>query len=55
MHIKLADNALSRDIFPCDYHCLDDNENRPVKWMALESILEYEYSGASDVVSLSSV
>ncbi|XP_026681243.1 tyrosine-protein kinase RYK-like [Diaphorina citri] len=42
MHIKLADNALSRDIFPCDYHCLDDNENRPVKWMALESILEYE-------------
>ncbi|KAI5749842.1 hypothetical protein M8J76_010658 [Diaphorina citri] len=51
MHIKLADNALSRDIFPCDYHCLDDNENRPVKWMALESILEYEYSGASDVWS----
>ena len=30
MSVKLCDSALSRDIFPNDYHCLGDNENRPV-------------------------
>lgn len=23
---KITDNALSRDSFPMDYHCLEDNE-----------------------------
>lgn len=31
------------------YHCLGDNENRPVRWMALESLVNNEFSSASDV------
>lgn len=27
-HLRLSDAALSRDLFPADYHCLGDNENR---------------------------
>ena len=51
LRVKLCDTALSRDLHPSDYHCLGDNENRPIKWMALESIARKEYSSASDVVS----
>ena len=29
-HLRLGDPALSRDLFPNDYHCLGHNENRPV-------------------------
>jgi RYK receptor-like tyrosine kinase len=43
--------ALSRDFFPNDYHCLGDNENRPIKWMAMESLTRREFSAASDIVS----
>ncbi len=28
--LRLGDPALSRDLFPNDYHCLGHNENRPV-------------------------
>ena len=48
--MKIADGALSRDFFPGDYHCLGDNENRPVRWMAAECLESSEYSPASDVV-----
>jgi len=51
LHVKLTDMALSRDFFPNDYHCLGDNENRPIKWMAIESINRREFSNASDVWS----
>nr|XP_022339285.1 tyrosine-protein kinase RYK-like isoform X1 [Crassostrea virginica] len=46
--LKLTDNSLSRDLFPGDYHCLGDNENRPVKWLALEALVERRFSLASD-------
>ncbi|XP_049857985.1 tyrosine-protein kinase Dnt-like [Schistocerca gregaria] len=49
LHVQLTDCALSRDLFPADYHCLGDNENRPVKWLAIESLLHNSYSPASDV------
>lgn len=49
LHVQITDNALSRDLFPADYHCLGDNENRPVKWMAIESLLHNTFSPASDV------
>ena len=52
MQVKITDNALSRDLFPMDYHCLGDNENRPVRWMALESLLNNDFSSASDVVRI---
>uniref|UniRef100_A0ABM5G2T9 Tyrosine-protein kinase RYK isoform X2 n=1 Tax=Pogona vitticeps TaxID=103695 RepID=A0ABM5G2T9_9SAUR len=51
LQVKITDNALSRDLFPMDYHCLGDNENRPVRWMALETLVNNEFSGASDVWS----
>lgn len=53
LRVKLADSGLSRDLFPDDYSCLNDNENRPIKWMALESITLRTYNGASDIVSRS--
>jgi hypothetical protein len=51
MRVKLCDTALSRDLFPSDYHCLGDNENRPVRWMAYESIVRRELHPPSDIVS----
>ncbi|KAI0233948.1 Tyrosine-protein kinase RYK [Lamellibrachia satsuma] len=49
LSVKVTDNALARDLFPSDYHCLGDNENRPIKWLALESLTERRFSPASDV------
>lgn len=51
LQVKIADNALSRDLFPNDYSCLGDNENRPIKWLALESLLHKQFTSASEVVS----
>lgn len=48
--VKLTDNSLARDLFPGDYNCLGDNENRPVKWLSTEAITERRFSSASDVV-----
>lgn len=50
--VKITDNALARDFFPGDYHCLGDNENRPVRWMAVESLEFNTYTAASVVVSV---
>ncbi|XP_077295419.1 tyrosine-protein kinase Dnt-like [Arctopsyche grandis] len=51
LQVKIADNALSRDLFPEDYHCLCDSENRPIKWMALEALQHAQFSSSSDVWS----
>lgn len=50
-NVKVTDCALSRDLFPQDYCCLGDNENRPVKWMAVESLEHGRYTVASDAWS----
>ncbi|CAO4385179.1 unnamed protein product [Caenorhabditis nigoni] len=52
LQVQLCDSALSRDLFPADYHCLGDNENRPLKWMAPEAIASGLYSSSADVWSL---
>ncbi|XP_077512569.1 tyrosine-protein kinase RYK-like [Amblyomma americanum] len=50
LHVKVTDSALSRDLFPDDYHCLGDGENRPVKWLAPESLRPpCLFSAASDL------
>ena len=36
--MRLCDSALSKDLFPGDYHCLGDNDNRPVKWLSLDTL-----------------
>ncbi|XP_014214457.1 tyrosine-protein kinase Dnt-like [Copidosoma floridanum] len=51
LRTRLADAALSRDLFPQDYHCLGDNDNRPIGWMSLESLQLGQYSTASDAWS----
>ncbi|XP_044740807.1 tyrosine-protein kinase Drl-like [Chrysoperla carnea] len=51
LHVKITDNALSRDLFPADYHCLGDNENRPIKWLAIESLQYNLFLFQSDVWS----
>ncbi|XP_063548824.1 tyrosine-protein kinase Drl isoform X1 [Cydia strobilella] len=52
LRVMIADNALSRDLFPADYHCLGDNENRPIKWLALEALSKRQFSPAADVWAL---
>ena len=49
--MKVTDTALARDLFPNDYHCLGDNENRPIKWLAIEALLDRRFGPAADVVS----
>lgn len=49
LSLKITDNSLSRDLFPNDYNCLGDNENRPVKWLSIEALLDHRFSPASDV------
>ncbi|XP_012231332.1 tyrosine-protein kinase Dnt-like [Linepithema humile] len=49
LRVQITDNALARDLFPQDYHCLGDNENRPIKWLAIESLLTKTFTTASDV------
>lgn len=49
--IKITDNSLSRDLFPDDYHCLGDSENRPIKWLSLESLTCKEFTPYSDIWS----
>ncbi|XP_071440909.1 tyrosine-protein kinase Dnt-like [Hetaerina americana] len=48
LRVRVTDSALSRDLFPADYHCLGDNENRPIKWLAPESLVNKRFSAASD-------
>ena len=50
--VQLTDTALSRDLFPHDYECLGDNENRPVKWLAIEALVDRRYSSATDAVHI---
>lgn len=52
--VQLCDAALSKDLFPDDYHCIADNEARPIKWMAYESLQYNSYSSSTDVVSICS-
>ncbi|KAJ8923852.1 hypothetical protein NQ315_010434, partial [Exocentrus adspersus] len=52
LQVKITDNSLSRDMFPNDYFCLADQESKPVKWMALESLIYNQYSAVTDVLLL---
>ena len=39
---------MSRDLFPQDYNCLGDRENRPIKWQSLEALGKKQFSESSD-------
>ncbi|KAK7474402.1 hypothetical protein BaRGS_00034356, partial [Batillaria attramentaria] len=49
LQVQITDNSLARDLFSSDYNCLGDNENRPVKWMSVEALVNKCFSPASDV------
>ncbi|OZC08002.1 protein tyrosine kinase [Onchocerca flexuosa] len=51
LFVQICDSALSKDFFPNDYHCLGDNENRPMKWMAHESLVYNSFNSSTDVWS----
>lgn len=48
--LKLIDNFLFRDLFFVDYYCLGDNENRSVKWLVMEVLVERRFFLVSDAV-----
>jgi len=50
LQVCVSDSALSRDVFPGDYHCLGDNDNRPVSWLAFEALVARNFSTAADMV-----
>lgn len=47
--VRLCDSALSKDLFPGDYHCLGDNDNRPVKWLSLDTLQSGQFAPSTDV------
>lgn len=51
LSLKLSDCALSRDLFPNDYHCLANNENLPVCWLAIETLTDNVMNIQSEIWS----
>jgi hypothetical protein len=47
--LKIADFGLSRDVYERNWYKKNSDEKIPVKWLALESLLEEVYSTKSDV------
>ena len=54
MVVKIADFGLSRDIYETDYYTPVKGKNQamPIRWMAVESMVDGRYTSKSDVVSL---
>ena len=50
--IKVADFGLTRDIYSTEYYRADKHTVLPVKWMALESLLDGFFDEKTDVVSI---
>lgn len=50
MFLKISDFGLSRDIYSdSSYHMAHNKDRLPVRWMAIESIIDRDFSVASDV------
>lgn len=50
--IKVADFGLTRDIYSTEYYRADKHATLPVKWMALESLLDGYFDEQTDVVRI---
>ena len=48
--VKIADFGLSRDVYESSYYVLRHAAKLPVRWMALESLLDGCFNLKSDVV-----
>ncbi|KAF0303958.1 Tyrosine-protein kinase Dnt [Amphibalanus amphitrite] len=51
LRVRLADAALSAELYPDEYSRLSDGARRPIRWAAPESLLRERHSPASDVWS----
>jgi len=49
--VKISDFGLARHVTDSDYYVMQSTTNIPVKWLALECLLQSKYSHASDVWS----
>ena len=48
--IRVADFGLAKDVYSSEYYRADKQTLLPVKWMALESILDQFFDEKTDVV-----
>ena len=52
LNVRVADFGLTRDIYSTEYYRLEKHTTLPVKWMALESLLDGYFDEKTDVVRL---
>ena len=50
LSVKVADFGLARDIYTTEYYRVDQKTTLPVKWMAVESLLDGYFDEKTDVV-----
>jgi len=48
--IRVADFGLAKDVYISEYYRADKHTLLPIKWMALESILDQYFNEKTDVV-----
>ena len=53
LSIKIADFGLAKDVYSTEYYRVDKHTRLPVKWMALESLLDGYFNEKTDVVCMS--
>ena len=54
LNVRVADFGLTRDIYSTEYYRIEKHTTLPVKWMALESLLDGYFDEKTDVVSYTS-
>jgi len=52
LRIRVADFGLTRDIYSTEYYKIEKHVTLPVKWMALESLLDGYFDEKTDVVCI---
>ena len=50
LNIRVADFGLTRDIYSTEYYRVDKHIKLPLKWMAIESILDGYFNEKTDMV-----
>ena len=50
LSIKVADFGLARDVYSTEYYRVEQHVMLPVKWMAIESIMDGYFNEKTDVV-----
>ena len=50
LSIKIADFGLAKDIYSTEYYRVEKHTTLPVKWMAIESLLDGYFDEKTDVV-----